>query len=140
MGSSILIGLIVGLAVAAFMIAKYMKTARSKTADAATIEPAKRSVSLSTPLEAGAAFEKLRRAAIGRFRLADSNAGRNVLVYETPMTLFSFGFFFPVFGRPAATGSMLELGIESKTNQRGPVVTNTHKEFVAEVEKALGAR
>jgi len=140
------LGILVGGAIVTVMVI----VALARKANARTARPTARNITVTTALAPDAAFAKLARAPLGRFRLGDSDPERNVLVFVSSITGFSWGFFFPVFirpgsggpasGGPAPGGSAIETGIASRAFQWGSLVTKSHKEFVAEVEKALAAR
>src|ERR1051325_11883414 len=52
---------------------------------------------LETPLPRDSVFAKLKGASLGRFKFADADDQKKVLVFESRLTVFSWGFFFPVF-------------------------------------------
>lgn len=63
---------------------------------------------------------------------------RGQLVLEEPASLFSWGFFFPVFVSAQQDGSsLIEVGIKSKFSQCGPVVSRSHERFVTGLKAAL---
>ena len=139
------IGFWLGILVGGVIVTVMVIVALTRKANARTATPTGRSITVTTALAPDAAFAKLTRAPLGRFRLGDSDPGRKVLVFVSSITGFSWGFFFPVFVRPASGGpapggSTIETGIKSRAFQWGPLVTKSHKEFVAEVETALAAR
>lgn len=113
-------------------------SAMAQKANAKAARPAGKLISLESPLAPDAVFARLRSASLGRFALGDSDAASRVLVFASAVTPFSWGFFLPVFIRAASAGSRIDVGIRSRLKQWGPVVTNTHKEFVAALERALG--
>jgi hypothetical protein len=92
---------------------------------------------LQTPLARDAVFARLKAASLGRFKLADVDERKKVLVFRSAVTSWSWGFFFPIFLTPTASGTRLDVGIKSRLLQYGPVVTNTHREFMAELERTL---
>ena len=134
------IGFWLGILVGGVIVTVMVIVALTRKANARTATPTGRSITVTTALAPDAAFAKLARAPLGRFRLGDSDPGRKVLVFVSSITGFSWGYFFPVFVRPASGGAAIETGIKSRAFQWGPLVTKSHKEFVAEVEKALAAR
>jgi|SRR6185369_10786422 hypothetical protein len=114
--------------------------AATRKANAAAARPTRRTALLSSELAPAAAFARLRAASLGRFKLADSDERRLVLVFGSGITPFSWGFFFPVFVTAAGSGSRIEAGIRSRIFQWGPVVSKTHREFVDALERALSQR
>ena len=73
------------------------------------------------------------------FKVDDSDAAANILVLSSPVTLFSWGFLYPVFITPNGSGSKIVVGCGSKLIQIGPVVTNAHNKCVAAIRAALSA-
>lgn len=67
------------------------------------------------------------------------DASSSTLVLSSPVSLFSWGFFYPVLITPNGSGSKIVIGCGSKVLQMGPVVTNAHKKCVAAVRAALTA-
>jgi hypothetical protein len=107
---------------------------------AKTVAQTEQRIALVSPLSADAAFAKLKGAKLGRIKLIDGDAERRVLVFESPMTGWSWGFFHPVFIRPAAQGSEIEVGIRHKTIiQCQSTVRQWHDTCAAEIKKALEA-
>jgi hypothetical protein len=106
---------------------------------AKTVAQTERRIALVSPLPADEAFAKLKGAKLGRIKVIDSDAQRRVLLLESPMTGWSWGFFHPVFIRPAAEGSEIEVGIRLKAIQHVKTVREWHEACAAEVKKALAA-
>jgi len=127
---------IVGIVVLVAIGVGYLIAATRK-ADAKAARPSGRAITLDSPLAPDTAFARLRSAPLGRFTLGDSDEANRVLVFASSVTLFSWGFFFPVFVRAGGAGTRIEIGLKSRLVQWGPIVTRTHKEFAAAVEKAL---
>ncbi|HMB89740.1 MAG TPA: hypothetical protein VKP65_02765 [Rhodothermales bacterium] len=60
------------------------------------------------------------------------------LILSTPPTAMTWGFFYPIYLTPQVDGSTLvEVGIESKLMQMGPVVKQQHEACVVFVKAAL---
>ncbi len=55
----------------------------------------------------------------------------------SPVSFFSWGFLYPVFIHAHGSGSRIEVGIQSKFFQIGPVVTKWHRDCVAAIEQAV---
>jgi hypothetical protein len=93
---------------------------------------------ISSPATPSEVFAALRE--VGHpFKVDDSDAASNMLVLSSPVTLFSWGFLYPVFITPSGSGSRIMIGCGSKLFQIGPVVTNAHNKCVAAVRAALSA-
>lgn len=131
-GQSWIIGIIVLVVIAAGYL-----IAMSRKANAKGAQPTGRTMTVNSPLAPDAVFARLRAASPGRFKLGDSDEANRVLVFASSVTPFSWGFFFPVFLRADGTGTRIDAGIKSRLFQWGPIVTRTHKEFVAALEKTL---
>src|SRR5579862_3146097 len=69
-------------------------------------------------------------AEIGKYKVEEDLPEKQLITLSSKPTLFSFGFFFPVYIEPQQNGAtQLTIGIESKFVQTGPVVTHHHKHF-----------
>lgn len=87
--------------------------------------------------EPAAVFEAL-LAPPDRYRLDDSDREKLVIVLSIAPTLFTWGFFFPIWIKPApAGGSIVEIGIQSRLFQWGPLVSRAHHRCVDAVESRL---
>jgi hypothetical protein len=74
----------------------------------------------------------------GKYKVEEDHPERCLMTLGSNPTLFSFGFFFPVYIEPQQNGpTQLTIGIESKFMQAGPVVTHHHEQFVARLKKNL---
>ncbi|MBL9016739.1 MAG: hypothetical protein JNL83_21305 [Myxococcales bacterium] len=93
---------------------------------------------ISSPASPAEVFAALRL--IGPpYTVDDVDASSNMLVLSSPVTLFSWGFLYPVLITPNGSGSKIVIGCGSKVFQLGPVVTNAHNKCVATVQAALSA-
>ena len=106
---------------------------------AKTAARTKRSILLSSPLSADAAFKRLASASFAHSTLVDSDSGRHTLVLFSPMKRWSMGFYYPVFVTPRASGSTIEVGIARRAPQHERTISDNHKACAAEIEKALAA-
>jgi hypothetical protein len=104
---------------------------------AKTVVQTERRTAFASPLAPDAAFDKLKSAKLDRIKMVDSDSERRVLVLESPMCGWSYGFFHPVFIRPAAQGSEIEIGVRLKTMQHEKTVREWHEACVTEVKRAL---
>jgi hypothetical protein len=73
----------------------------------------------------------------GKFTADDSDASAKIIVLASPVSFFSWGFLYPVFIHPHGSGSRVEVGIQSKFFQIGPVVGKWHRDCVAAIEQAV---
>jgi hypothetical protein len=135
MGQGAIVGALIGAAVVAVII--FIAILRKMPA--ATAPRTARQMTLESPLPPQAVFEKLKNGAWRCIKVHDSDPDRLVVVLASSVTVFSYGFFYPVFIAAKGSGSTLEVGIKSRAVQWGPVVTHNHKAAVAEIEQALRA-
>ncbi len=133
-------GLVIGLIVGGVIVAIFSLIAMTRKANARAAQPTRRAIAIETALSPDAAFKALQAAPLGRYKVGDSDPGRRVIVFASPMTIFSWGFFFPVFIAAGGAGATVTIGIQSRLLQWGPVVANTHKAFAAEARRVLEAR
>jgi hypothetical protein len=127
------------IAVLAIMLFIPLSISRIVKVRAGTVAPAHRRVEIASPLAPEAAFAKLAGAKFGRLSLRDRDARRRVLVLETPISGWSWGFTIAVFVRDAGIGSTVDVGIMPKMIQHVATVDDWHKRAVAEIERALAA-
>jgi hypothetical protein len=107
---------------------------------AKTAERTERRLILSSPLAPEAVFQRLAGAAFGRrLKLVDGDLNRRALVLSSPMRGWSMGFFYPVFIKPSASGSQVEIGIVKRAPQHERTTAEWHKTCADEIEKALAA-
>ena len=62
----------------------------------------------------------------GKFTVDDRDPATKVIVLSSPVTLFTWGFLFPVFLHAEGTGTRVVVGCHSKFFQIGPLVTKSH--------------
>lgn len=72
------------------------------------------------------------------YTVDDADDRAKIVVLSSPVTLFSWGFFYPVYITPMGEGSRIIIGCSSKLFQMGPVVTNAHGKCIKAIEAALG--
>ncbi len=105
---------------------------------AAGVSMTSRAEELSSPAPPSEVFAALRL--IGPpFKVDDEDAASNILVLSSPVTLFSWGFLYPVLITRSGSGSKIVVGCGSKLLQLGPIVTNAHNKCIAAVQAALTA-
>ena len=96
-----------------------------------------RRIEIRSPAAPEALYAKLLGTKLHRLKLRDSDAQRRVLLLESPISGWSWGFLVPVFVRDAGIGSTIEIGIKPKMVQHVSTVEEWHKKAAAEIEKAL---
>jgi hypothetical protein len=96
-----------------------------------------RRLELHVPGDPATVFTRLLQLA-GRYKVDDSDREHRIVVFSSSPTLATWGFFYPVIVHAAASGSRIEIGIQSKLIQMGPLVTRAHKEVVKAIEQLLG--
>jgi hypothetical protein len=87
----------------------------------------------ATPEQAFAAIAAINKP----FSIDDRDPSRSILVLSSPVTLFSWGFLYPVFLHAEPGGTRIQIGCHSKFFQMGPVVTNAHGKARDAVQHAL---
>lgn len=93
---------------------------------------------ITSPASPAEAFRAIR--GVGHpFTVDDSDENAKILVLSSPVTLFSWGFLYPVYITPTGSGSRITIGCGSKLIQMGPVVTNAHNKCIAAIQAALSA-
>lgn len=70
--------------------------------------------------------------------LEASDPTRHRLVFTDRATMTTFGFFYPIHVTASGNGSRVDVGIVSRGNQWGPLVTKAHNIFVDGVKATLG--
>ncbi|MFT3810930.1 MAG: hypothetical protein QM698_13505 [Micropepsaceae bacterium] len=70
--------------------------------------------------------------------LEASDPTRHRLVFTDAATMTTFGFFYPIHIRASGNGSSIDVGIVSRGNQWGPLVTKAHNIFLDGVKATLG--
>jgi hypothetical protein len=95
-----------------------------------------RRLEVHTAADPATAFERL-RAMRGKFTADDSDPNTKMVVLASAVTFFSWGFLYPVTIHANGSGSRIEIGIQSKFIQIGPVVGKWHRDCVAAIEAEL---
>ena len=91
---------------------------------------------LHTPATPEQAFAAIR--AIGLpYTIDDADPIRKILVLSSPVTFFSWGFFYPVFLHAEPGGTKIDVGCHSKFLQMGPLVSRAHDNARRAIEAAL---
>lgn len=89
---------------------------------------------LRSPADPATVAERIK--GLGAPYTVDDHDG-NVIVLGSPVTFFSWGFFYPVIIPPDGSGSRIVVGVTSKVFQIGPIVTRAHSQCVEAIEQAL---
>jgi hypothetical protein len=97
-----------------------------------------RRVQLRSSADADTVFAKLLQVA-GGFRVDDSDPSKKILVLSSPTTVWSAGFLFPIHVRQDIIGSIVVIGIRTKSISLGVVRTSrAHARCAAELSQLLG--
>ncbi len=129
-----IIGAAIGLIYALFLLWR----AKNAKGDRYLSEMPKRVISFTAPQAPDAVLAAVAKGVSGlpaTFEVRNANR----VVLSDKATLSSFGFFYPIQVTPApGGGSKVEIGIASRGNQWGPLVTKAHNIFVDAAKKTLG--
>jgi hypothetical protein len=72
------------------------------------------------------------------YKISNLDETENRVVLEEPTSLWSYGFFFPIFISIQSDGSTaISIGIRSKFIQYGPIVGRSHRKCVNGIKAAL---
>jgi hypothetical protein len=97
-----------------------------------------RRLELRSSADAETVFAKLLQVA-GDFRVDDSDSSKKILILSSPTTLWSSGFLFPIHVRQDIIGSLVVIGIRSKSISVGVVrKSRAHARCAAELSQLLG--
>jgi hypothetical protein len=97
-----------------------------------------RRVELRSPADADTVFAKLLTIGSG-FRVDDADAGHRILVLSSPTTLWASGFLYPVHVRQDIIGSVVVIGIRSKSISVGVVrKSRAHRRCAEALSQLLG--
>jgi hypothetical protein len=97
-----------------------------------------RRVELRSPADADTVFAKLLTIG-GGFRVDDADAGHRILVLSSPTTLWASGFLYPVHVRQDIIGSVVVVGIRSKSISVGVVrKSRAHRRCAEALSQLLG--
>ena len=137
--SSVVTGAIIGASIGLIYSGYILLSAGKKKGDKYLKEMTRRVTPLEAPMPPAAVFAALRNGIIDHpatLEAADEAATRLVFTDKASMT--TFGFFYPIHITPSAQGAHLDIGIISRGNQWGPLVTKAHRIFVEGVCRTLG--
>ena len=111
---------------------------RSNAASVVTKKP-KRLHAFTTAQPPEAIIEAIRQKVLASNYTLDSIAGENPrLILSTPPSATTWGFFYPIYLTVQDDGlTLVEIGIESKLVQMGPLVRQQHEACVVFVKAAL---
>ncbi len=96
-----------------------------------------RRMSLHTPMDPATTFARISQIS-GRLKVDDGDPQAKILVLSSGITFGTWGFLYPVFIHDESGGSRIEIGIQSKFFQYGPLVTKHHKQTVEEIAQLIG--
>jgi hypothetical protein len=89
---------------------------------------------IHTPADPATVAECIKR--LGPPYTVDDHAD-GIIVLSSPVTFFSWGFFYPVLIQPEGSGSKIVVGVKSKVFQLGPIVMRAHSQCAEAIERAL---
>jgi hypothetical protein len=131
-------GVIIGAAIGAVFGIVMIIVGATRKGSAATMAHTPRMELLFCDIPREQAVERIVAAAgSDRYVVPYSDPQRGEILLATPLTLFSFGFFYPIYVLPKEGRTRVDVGIKSKAFQWGPVVTRNHRQCVALVRRAL---
>jgi hypothetical protein len=119
----------------ALVVVGYMIAFTRKGSVAATRMGGRR-LDVHTAADPQAVFDRI-RAMRGKFTADDSDGTSKIVVLASPVTFFSWGFMYPVIIHAEGSGSRIEIGIQSKFIQIGPIVGKWHRDCAAAIEQEL---
>ena len=108
----------------------------TKKGKVATVRMGSRVTDVRVPMDPDSVFRKLQGIG-GLYKVDDADPQQHILVLSSGVTLFSWGFLYPVFIRREGSGSVIQVGIQSKFIQWGPIVGRAHRDVVTRIEKVL---
>lgn len=130
-----LIGGAIGLIYAGFMMLKAKNAKGGKYLD----EMTRRVLSFEAPQSPDAVMAALAGGVTGRpATLEATDPARHRMVFTDKATMTTFGFFYPIHVTASGGGSKVDVGIVSRGNQWGPLVTKAHNAFLDGVRTTLG--
>ncbi len=130
-----IIGGAIGLIYAGFMMLKAKNAKGGKYLNQMT----SRVLSFEAPQSPDGVMAALAGGVKGRpATLEASDPARRRLVFTDKATLTTFGFFYPIHVTASGGGSKIDVGIVSRGNQWGPLVTKAHNIFLDGVKTTLG--
>lgn len=125
------IGVVIGLAF--MLVALFRKPARHLSAMTS------RRISFAAPAQPAELFERLKSFVYeGKSRIVATDEAARRIVFQTSMSLATYGFDFPTYVTAQGGGSQVEVGCASRSIQWGPLVTRAHNQFVDALKKHLG--
>ena len=118
------------------VVGRYVESMRKGRVATATL--GSRRLELRSSADADTVFAKLLQVG-GGFRVDDSDASKKILVLSSPTTLWSSGHLYPVHVRQDIIGSLIIIGIRSKSLSVGIVrKSRAHERCAAELSQLLG--
>lgn len=131
-----IIGGVIGLIYAGLM----MWRARRAKGDKYLAAMTKRVIRIEAAQAPEAVYAALSSGVTGRSATLEArDAAARRIVYADQATMTTFGFFYPIHIAPGADGgSSIDVGIASRGNQWGPLVTKAHEIFADGVKATLG--
>ena len=120
-------GLIIGIVIAGIYISIKLVIGAIRNPSSALKNKPLRVQSFATGMPQSAVLKAIvtyAKTSIYKIELFDESNGD--LVLSDVASLTSYGFFYPIFVRSQGTGTLVEVGIKSRSWQVGPIVTRHH--------------
>jgi hypothetical protein len=72
------------------------------------------------------------------YKISNLDETKKQVLLEEPISLWSYGFFLPVFiSRHSDSSTLISVGIRSKFIQYGPIVSRSHNRCINGIKAAL---
>jgi hypothetical protein len=97
-----------------------------------------RCLELRSVADAQLVFDRIRGGVGAPYRIDDLDPEHKTLVLSSPPTLATWGFLYPITITANGTGSLIQIGIESRFIQLGPLVTRAHTRCSEMIEALVG--
>lgn len=134
-----IIGMIIGGVIGLIYAAAILLRARSAKGDKYLSQMTSRVLSFDAPQTPGRVIAALSGGVKGQpATLEASDPARHRLVFTDRATMTTFGFFYPIHVTASGGGAKVDVGIVSRGNQWGPLVTRAHETFLSAVRATLG--
>jgi hypothetical protein len=127
--ASAISGACIGLAVSLVIVAIYFLIAMTRKPAAVVREKPRNLRQLVTPWGYHAAVTSVLQAMPAHgFKVEEVTPDGSRMILSTPITVWSYGFFYPIyFSAQPGGGTLVEVGIASRAMQWGPFVSRNHE-------------
>ncbi len=135
----IIVGAIIGGSIGLIYAGYMLLSASRKKGDRYLGEMTSRVMPLDVALPPNAVMAALKGGVADHpatLEAIDEAAAR--IVFTDAATMTTVGFFYPVHVTATPGGAHLDIGIVSRGNQWGPLVTKAHRKFLSAIRATLG--